>query len=169
MLLLALSSFPYLKVKTFLLRTSASQKDRIGRVLRTSFFNSLIFQVRKQTFRGNCLKLKSLSRVRLFATPWMIAHQAPLSMGFSRQEYWSGCHFLLQEIFPTQGLNPGFPHCRQTLYPLNHQGKSRWTLKPSVFRMQPLRGPLTPERTHVQEDLLVEGKGQKAETWPLCV
>ena len=33
-----------------------------------------------------------------------------------------GCHFLLQEIFPTQGLNLGFPHCRQTLYCLSHQG-----------------------------------------------
>ena len=33
-----------------------------------------------------------------------------------------GCHFLLQEIFPSQGLNPGFPHCRQTLYRLSHQG-----------------------------------------------
>ena len=36
------------------------------------------------------VKVKSLSRVRLFATPWTAAHQAPLSMGFSRQEYWSG-------------------------------------------------------------------------------
>ena len=35
------------------------------------------------------------SRVRLFVTPCTVAHQAPLSMGFSRQEYWSGCHFLL--------------------------------------------------------------------------
>ena len=34
--------------------------------------------------------MKSLSRVRFFATPWTVAHQAPLSMGFSRQEYWSG-------------------------------------------------------------------------------
>ena len=33
-----------------------------------------------------------------------------------------GCHFLLQGIFPTQGLNPGLPHCRQTLYPLSQQG-----------------------------------------------
>jgi len=33
-----------------------------------------------------------------------------------------GCHFLLQGIFLTQGLNPGLPHCRQTLYPLSHQG-----------------------------------------------
>ena len=35
-------------------------------------------------------KVKSLSRVRLFATPWTTAYQAPPSMGFSRQEYWSG-------------------------------------------------------------------------------
>ena len=33
-----------------------------------------------------------------------------------------GCHFLLQGIFPTQGLNPSLPHCRQTLYQLSHQG-----------------------------------------------
>ena len=32
------------------------------------------------------------------------------------------CHFLLQRIFPTQGLNPGLPHCRQMLYRLGHQG-----------------------------------------------
>ena len=36
------------------------------------------------------VKVKSLSRVRLFATPWTVAYQAPPSMGFSRQEYWSG-------------------------------------------------------------------------------
>ena len=36
------------------------------------------------------VKVKLLSRVRLFATPWTVAHQAPPSMGFSRQEYWSG-------------------------------------------------------------------------------
>ena len=34
--------------------------------------------------------LSHFSRVRLFATPWTVAYQAPLSMGFSRQEYWSG-------------------------------------------------------------------------------
>ena len=35
-----------------------------------------------------------------------------------------GCHFLLQEIFPTQELNPGLLHCRQMLYHLSHQGRS---------------------------------------------
>ena len=100
----------------------------------------------------------------------MEAHQAPPSLGFSRQEHWSGlpfpspmheseerkwsrsvvsyssrphglqptrllhpwnfpgkstgvgCHFLLQEIFPTQESNLGLPHCRQMLYHLSHQG-----------------------------------------------
>ena len=45
------------------------------------------------------------------------------SMEFSRPEYWSGCHSLLQGIFPTQGSNPGLPRCRQMLYRLSHQGK----------------------------------------------
>ena len=54
----------------------------------------------------------------LFATPWTAAIQASLSMGFSRQEYWSG--FLLQGIFLTQGSNPGLLHCRQILYHLSH-------------------------------------------------
>ena len=42
------------------------------------------------------VKVKSLSCVQLLATTWTAAYQAPLSMGFSRQEYWSGCHCLLQ-------------------------------------------------------------------------
>ena len=54
-----------------------------------------------------------LSRVRLFVTPWTVACQAPLSMGFSRQKYWRGlpfCHSLLQGIFLTQGLNQSLLH-----------------------------------------------------------
>ena len=41
-------------------------------------------------FLLQCMKMKLLSRVRLLETPWTAAHQAPPSMGFSRQEYWSG-------------------------------------------------------------------------------
>ena len=48
------------------------------------------------------VRAQSLSRVWLFGTPWTVVRQPPLSVGFSRQEYWSGCHFLLQGIFPTQ-------------------------------------------------------------------
>ena len=46
-----------------------------------------------------------LSCVRLFATPWTVAHQAPLSMGFPRQEYWSGLPSSPQGIFLTQESN----------------------------------------------------------------
>ena len=62
-----------------------------------------------------------LSHGWLFATPWTAAHQVPLFMGFSRQEYWSGLHALLQGIFPTQGSNLCFLHCRRLL-PLSHLG-----------------------------------------------
>ena len=51
---------------------------------------------------GHCM---SLSHSQLFAAPWTVACQAGLSMGFSRQEFWSGCHFLLQGIFLTQRWN----------------------------------------------------------------
>ena len=44
------------------------------------------------------VKVKSLSHVRLLATPWTAAHQAPPSMGFSRQEYWSGVYCLLRHV-----------------------------------------------------------------------
>ena len=54
--------------------------------------------------------------------PWTVAHQAPLSVEFFRQEYWSGCHFLFQGIFLTQGSNLCLPQCGQTLYPLSHWG-----------------------------------------------
>ena len=52
-----------------------------------------------------CVCAQSLSRVRFFATPGTAARQAPLSMGFPRQEDWSGLPFLFQGIFPTQGSN----------------------------------------------------------------
>ena len=47
-----------------------------------------------------------LSRVRLFTTPWTAAHQAPLSMGFSRQEYWSGLPFPSPGDLPDPGIKP---------------------------------------------------------------
>ena len=55
------------------------------------------------------VKVKSLSHIRLFATPWTIAHQPPLSMGFSRQEYWSGLPFPSPGDLPNPGTEPGSP------------------------------------------------------------
>ena len=53
-----------------------------------------------------CAVLSCFSRVQLLATLWTVAHQAPLSMGFSGKNTGVGCHFLLRGIFSTQGLNP---------------------------------------------------------------
>ena len=66
------------------------------------------------------VKVKSLSHVWLFSTPW--TYQAALSMGFSRQEYWSGLPFPSPGDLPDPGIEPSLPHCRQTLYCLSYQG-----------------------------------------------
>ena len=62
------------------------------------------------------LLLSHFNRVWLCVTPWTAARQAPLSMGFSRQEYWSALPFPSPEDLLTQGSNPGLLHCRQILY-----------------------------------------------------
>ena len=54
----------------------------------------------------HCAVLSRFSCVRLFTTSWTVAHQAYLSIGFSRQESGVGCHAFHQGIFPTQGSNP---------------------------------------------------------------
>ena len=59
---------------------------------------------------GTCnLCVLSLSRVQLFATPWTVAHQAPLSMEFSRQEYWRGLPFPSPGDLPDPGIEPVSP------------------------------------------------------------
>ena len=57
--------------------------------------------------------------------PCTVAHQAPLSMKFSKQERWSGLPFPSSQDLPRQGSNPGLPHCRRILYQLSHKG-SPW-------------------------------------------
>ena len=53
--------------------------------------------------------MKSLSRVQLFRTPWTVAFQAPPSMEFSRQEYWSGLPFPSPGDLPDPGIKPRSP------------------------------------------------------------
>ena len=53
--------------------------------------------------------MKSFSHVRLFVTPWTVAYQAPPSMGFSRQEYWSGLPFPSPGDLPNPGIEPRSP------------------------------------------------------------
>ena len=79
------------------------------------------FDVLILKFKKKKVKVKLLRHVRLFLTPWTVAYHAPPSIGFSRQEYWVGCHFLLQRIFPIQGSNPNLLPCKQILYRLSHR------------------------------------------------
>ena len=65
-------------------------------------------------FKYVCV-FQMLSRVWLFATPWTVACQAPLSARFSRQEYWSGLPFPSPGDLPDPGSNLGLLHCRQIL------------------------------------------------------
>ena len=75
--------------------------------------------------------MKSLSHVRLFATPWTVAHQVPPSMGFFRQEYWSGLPFPSPGDLPNPGIKPGSPTLHADALPSEPPGKlskgiNRW-------------------------------------------
>ena len=59
-----------------------------------------------QGLDSSMLMLSRFSHVWLFETLWTVACQAPLSIGFSKQESWTGCHFPLQEFIRTQEMNP---------------------------------------------------------------
>ena len=64
-----------------------------------------------------------LSHVQLFATPWTVAYQIPLSMGFPRQEYWSGLPFPPPGDLPNPGIkNPHLLHWQADSLPLSHLG-----------------------------------------------
>ena len=80
----------------------------LGRKVMTNLGGGLVTQ--------SCLTL---------VTPWTIACQAPLSMGFSRQEYWSGLPFPSLGDLPNLGIEPRFLNCRQILYQLSYEGKHR--------------------------------------------
>ena len=74
--------------------------DRGGRV-----------QERRKAFLspGACVCVRCFSPVWLFMTPWTVAHQAPLSMVFSRQEYWNGLPFSSPGDLPNSGIESGSP------------------------------------------------------------
>ena len=65
--------------------------------------------------------MKSLSRVRLFVTPWTVAHQASLSMEFSRHEYWSGLPFPSPGDLSDPGIEPGSPALQADALPSEQQ------------------------------------------------
>ena len=124
--------------------------------------------------------LSCFRHVRLCATLWTVARQAPLSMGFSRREYKSGLSCSPPGIFPTQGSNWRLLNllpCRRILYPLSHLGTSKETSKEmfiqgnllalrmqaaAVFKQQPIFSfSSTPSQLSLIESPLQVACGQK--------
>ena len=68
------------------------------------------------------VKVKLLSLVPLFGIPWTVVYQASLSMGFSRQEYWSGLPFLSPGDLPNPGIKPGSPTLQADVLPSEPPG-----------------------------------------------
>ena len=66
----------------------------------------------------------SLSPILTLATSWTAAHQAPLSLEFSRQEYWSGLPFLPPGDLPDSGIKPTSPALQADSLPIEPPGKS---------------------------------------------
>ena len=87
-------------------------------------FLCLIFFTEYNIFKN----VKLLSGAQVCATPWTVVYQGPLSMGFSRQEYWSGLPSPSPGDLPNPGTEPGSPlNCGQMFCHLSHQGS------PSLF------------------------------------
>ena len=90
------------------------------------------YSASSQSQAANDFKLESeewsmLSRVRFFATPWAVAHQVPLSMGFSRQEYWSGLPFPSAGDLSNPEIKPRFPTLQADSLPSEPLGKPKNT------------------------------------------
>ena len=86
------------------------------------------------------VKVKSLSRVRLFATPWTVAYQASQSMGFSRQEYWSGVPFPSPGGLPDPGIEPPSPTLQADTLPSGppwklptHESSNQFSFNPQIL------------------------------------
>ena len=83
------------------------------------------------------MRAKSLSCVRLFVTPWTVARQAPLSMGFSRQEHWSGLPCPPPGDLPDPGIEPESPTFQVDSSPLSHLGSPCYhQVIPNHFRQK---------------------------------
>ena len=92
-------------------------------VLQSWVFFLTYFVLDQSSLKRKKVKVKSLSCVRLFATSWTVAYQAPPSMGFSRQECWSGLPFPFPGDLPDPGIEPGPPALQADALPSEPPGK----------------------------------------------
>ena len=121
------------------------------------------------------VKVNLLSPVRLFATPWTIAHQAPLSMGYSRQECWSGLPCPPPGGLPNSGIQPGTPALQADSLPCEPLGNCLQCRTPGLdprvrkvsWRREWLPTPvILPGEFHGQRSLVGYGPwGSQSQTW----
>ena len=104
---------------------------------------------------GKGSEVKSFSRVRLFANLWTVAYQAPLSMGFSREEYWSGLPFPSPGDLPYPGIQPGSPALQADALPSELPGKLTTIATLMVFAVHPLKQT---QRQQLREQSIPRGR-----------
>ena len=103
-----------------------------------------------------CAKV-AFSHVHLYITLWAVALQTPLSVGFSRQEYWNGWNTLLQGIFSTQGWNPYLSH----FVPWFFTASNTW----EAWSCHILRGKVSLKKKKVIQICRVGEFGKKRKIW----
>ena len=106
--------------------------------------------------------------VRLFATPWTVACHAPLSMRFSRQQYWSGLPFPPPGDLPDSRIESRLLyllHCRQILHQLSHRGSPKLPRDKPIWRIS-CAGNLLCSLSRVQKKEMEWGRGQRAGRFP---
>ena len=124
-------------------------KDRNGREL-----------TKAENIKKMKVKVKSLSHVQLFATPWTVAHQAPPSKGFSRQEYWSGSPFPSPGDLPDPGIEPKSPTLQADALTSEPPGKpdikKRWQEYTEELYKKDLHDPYNHDGViiHLEPDIL---------------
>ena len=96
-----------------------------------------------------CMRAQSLSHVQLFVNPWTVAVQAPLSMEFSRQEYWSGLPFLSPRDLPDPGIKPGSPALACGFFTAEPPGKPMCYFTYGKYSLT--QGKLTQRICHLSE------------------
>ena len=112
---------------------------------RQKFCNSHLYNVKKPVL--NLLDPKAKNQCGGFVTmscqtlaiPWAVARQTLLSMGFCRQEYWSGLPFPSAEDLPHPEINSGLLHCRQILYRLSYEVSQKSMYHDFIILIQPIQ------------------------------
>ena len=124
-----ISALPLLKS----LDWGASVSSSVTADLITVFGGALNEWLHGKTYRGTCVHALSLSCVRLFVTPWTVIRQAPVSMGFPRQECWSGLPCPPPGDLPDPGIKPKSPALQADSLPLSHLGNPQWCIAHRKF------------------------------------